>query len=164
MRLARSKTAATSGTPTPLPGSRPSAALTHGGLGDVSVVVLDTTVLIDILRGRPVLERLRVLRSRADVAATSAVNVEEIMRGLRPAEHLSAKNLLDGLLVVRVDRAVGERAGTWRRDYAQQGTTLSQADCLIAAAAAAAGGRLATGNPSHFPMPDLLVEHWPIGR
>ena len=110
------------------------------------------------------LERLRALRSRADVPATSAVNVEEVIRGLRPDEHPSAKNLFDGLLVVRVDRAAGERAGAWRRDYAKQGTTLSQADCLIAAAAAAAGGRLATGNPRHFPMPDLAVEHWPVGR
>ena len=129
----------------------------------MSVVVLDTTVLIDILRGRPVLERLRALRSRADVPATTAVNVEEVIRGLRPDEHPSAKNLFDGLLVVRVDRAVGERAGAWRRDYARAGTTLSQADCLIAAAAAGAGGRLATGNPHHFPMPDLAVEHWPVG-
>ncbi len=135
----------------------------HGGSGEVSVVLLDTTVLIDILRGRPAVERLHVLRSRADVAATSAVNVEEVIRGLRPAEHMSAKNLFDGLLIVRVDRAVGERAGSWRRDYAQQGTTLSQADCLIAAAAAGAGGRLATGSPRHFPMPDLAVEHWPVG-
>ena len=130
----------------------------------MSFVLLDTTVLIDILRGRPVLERLRALRSRADVPVTSAVNVEEVIRGLRPDEELSAKNLFDGLLVVRVDRAVGERAGAWRRDYAQQGTTLTQADCLIAAAAAGAGGRLATGNPRHFPMPGLAVEHWPVGR
>jgi len=41
--------------------------------------------------------------------------------------------------------------------------TLAQGDCLIAAAAAAIGGRLATGNPRHFPMPELQVEHWPAG-
>lgn len=129
----------------------------------MSVVLLDTTVLIDILRGRPVLDRLRVLRSRADVVATSDVNVEEVIRGLHPAEQTSADDLFDGLLVVTINRAVGERAGAWRRDYARRGTTLSQADCLIAAAAAGVGGRLATGNPRHFPMPDLAVEHWPVG-
>jgi predicted nucleic acid-binding protein len=137
--------------------------VTKDGWADVSVVLLDTTVLIDILRGRPVVDRLRLLRRRADVAATSAVNVEEIVRRLRAPEAVSAQRLLEGLLVVPLDRTAGERAGAWRRDYAQAGTTLSQADCLIAATALAAGGRLATGNPSHFPMPELAVEHWPVG-
>lgn len=129
----------------------------------MSIVLLDTTVLIDVLRGRPVVERLRRLRSSADVAATSPVNVEEITRGLRAAEQASARRLLDGLLVVPLDRTAGERAGEWRRDYAGQGLTLSQADCLIAAAALSVGGRLATGNPRHFPMPEISVEHWPVG-
>jgi predicted nucleic acid-binding protein len=34
---------------------------------------------------------------------------------------------------------------------------------LIAAAAVGAGARLATGNPKHFPMDELEVEHWPAG-
>jgi predicted nucleic acid-binding protein len=41
--------------------------------------------------------------------------------------------------------------------------TLSQADCLVAAAAAGVGARLATGNPRDFPMKGLLVDHWPVG-
>jgi hypothetical protein len=27
----------------------------------------------------------------------------------------------------------------------------------------ALGGRLASGNPKDFPMPELTVEHWPAG-
>jgi predicted nucleic acid-binding protein len=42
--------------------------------------------------------------------------------------------------------------------------SLSQADCLIAAAAVAVGARLATGNPKDFPMAELEVEHWPAGE
>lgn len=133
------------------------------GSGEMSIVLLDTTVLIDVLRGRPVVERLRKMRSSADVAATSPVNVEEITRGLRAPEQPAARRLLDGLLVVPLDRTAGERAGAWRRDYASQGLTLAQADCLIAAAALSVGGRLATGNPRHFPMPEISVEHWPVG-
>ena len=41
--------------------------------------------------------------------------------------------------------------------------TLSQADCLIAAAAQSIGARLATGNPKDFSMRALAVEHWPAG-
>lgn len=44
------------------------------------------------------------------------------------------------------------------------GRTQSQADCLIAAAAHSVGARLATGNPRDFPMTEVAVEHWPVGR
>ncbi|MCV2489028.1 PIN domain-containing protein [Geodermatophilus sp. YIM 151500] len=130
----------------------------------MAVVLLDTTVLIDVLRGRPVVERLRLMARQGDVAATSPVNVEEVVRGLRRAEASAVDALFDGLLVVPLDRAAGERAGRWRRDFAARGTTLSQADCLVAAAALAAGGRVATGNPRDFPMAEVAVEHWPVGR
>lgn len=130
----------------------------------MSTLVLDTTVLIDVLRGRPVIERLRAVRHAGDRVATTAINVEEIARGLRHEERGAAATLLDGLLVVRLDRTVGERAGEWRREHAARGVTLSQADCLVAAGALAAGGRLATGNPRHFPMAELVVEDWPPGR
>ncbi len=54
-------------------------------------------------------------------------------------------------------------AGSWRRRFGEQGITLTQADCLIAAAAVSAGARLATGNVRDFPMPELELEHWPAG-
>ncbi|MHB8507980.1 MAG: type II toxin-antitoxin system VapC family toxin [Candidatus Dormibacteria bacterium] len=44
-----------------------------------------------------------------------------------------------------------------------RGVTLSQADCLIAAAARSNGAVLATGNPRHFPMAGVHVEEWPVG-
>lgn len=40
---------------------------------------------------------------------------------------------------------------------------LFQADCLVAAASQLSGGVLVTGNPEDFPMPDLRMEHWPVG-
>ncbi len=97
----------------------------------MAAVLLDTTVLIDLLRGRPAaLRRLRTLREVGDP----------------------------------LDAEEGWRAGEWRRTFATRGLTLAQADCLIAAAALALGGRLATGNPKDFPMPELTVEHWPAGE
>ena len=47
---------------------------------------------------------------------------------------------------------------------AEAGITLAQADCLIAAAAVSIGVPLATGNPKHFPMSELSVEHWLVGE
>ena len=127
-------------------------------------VLIDTTVLIDVLRGRPAAERLRSLRRQQDVPFVCAINVEEVVRGLRPGEEAGAGRLFNGMVVAPLGRAEGELAGGWRHMYAARGVTLSQADCLVAAAALGVGARLATGNPKDYPMPELLVEHWPVGR
>lgn len=126
-------------------------------------VLLDSTVLIDVLRGDAAVQRLRALRRFGSVPLVCAINIEEVTRGLRPDEERSAKGLLDGLVMVPLGRAEGEQAGRWRRQFASKGVTLSQADCLIAAAALSAGAVLATGNPKDFPMPELTVDHWPAG-
>ena len=126
-------------------------------------LVLDTTVLIDALRGRPAADRVRDLADRGELLVTTAVNVEEIIRGLRPAEQEAADNLLTALRIVPIRRKEAERAGRWRREFAARGVTLHQADCLIASGAFSAGGRLATANVKDFPMQGLTVEEWVVG-
>jgi predicted nucleic acid-binding protein len=126
-------------------------------------VLLDTTVLIDVLRGRPAADRLLALRAAQDVPWTCAINVEEVWRGLHDHEEPTARRLLDGVRLAPLTRVEGERAGAWRRDFAARGQTLAQADCLVAAAAVSVGARLATGNTKDFPMSELELEHWPVG-
>ena len=130
----------------------------------MAAVLLDTTVLIDLLRGRPgARERLRALRAAADIPYACAINVEETVRGLRPSEQEPVRRLVAGLRMAPLGADEGWRAGEWRRTYAARGRTLTQADCLVAAAAHAIGARLATANPRDFPMRELTVEHWPAG-
>lgn len=126
--------------------------------------LLDTTVLIDFLRGRPAVQRVAALRVSGAIPATTAINVEEIVRGLRENETDAAQNLFDGLDVLPIDRAAAWQAGRWRNEYSARGITLFQADCLIAAAAFIHQATLVTGNPKDFPMDGLVVEHWPVGR
>lgn len=125
--------------------------------------VLDSTVLIDFLRGRPAVERVAALRTAGDVPATTPVNVEEIVRGLRDPETEAARALFRGLVVLPIGQREAWQAGTWRRQFAARGVTLWQADCLLAATAWAHGATLVTGNPKDFPMAELRVEHWPVG-
>lgn len=127
-------------------------------------VLLDSTVLIDVLRGRPAVDRVHDLRRVGDQPWVCVISVEEIWRGVRPDESAAVRRLFRGLRLAPLGDAEGERAGTWRRQFAAQGVTLHQADCLIAAGAAGIGACLATGNPGDFPMADLTVEHWPVGR
>jgi predicted nucleic acid-binding protein len=130
----------------------------------MSRLLLDTTVLIDVLRGRPAAARLRSLRLSDEPPYVCAINIEELWRGLREGEDDAVSRLTAGLRLAPLSRREATIAGGWRRDYAANGITLSQADCLIAAAALGVGARLATGNARDFPMAELVVEAWPVGE
>lgn len=124
-------------------------------------VLLDSTVLIDALRGRPAAQRVAGLRRTGVEPWTCAISVEEIWRGLHDHEEPVARRLFRGLRMAPLGRAEGERAGRWRREHAETGATLHQADCLIAAAAVRIGAVLATANVDDFPMAEVVVDHWP---
>ncbi|MGQ0669684.1 MAG: PIN domain-containing protein [Actinomycetota bacterium] len=131
----------------------------------MGTVLFDSTVLIDLLRKKPgAVARLVRLQDAGDTPCVCAVSVEEITRGLRPSEDDDAIALFEGLEVAPLGIPEGRLAGFWRRSFARRGRTLSQADCLIAAAAVGIGARLATGNPRHFPMRSIEIEHWPVGH
>ena len=154
---------AMTGTPIPPSGCAASVPMI-AALAEVARILLDSTVLIDALRGRPAAEHLRALRRLGDEPWTCAISIEEIWRGLLPGEEAPAQRLVRGLRCAPLGSAEGVRAGSWRRQFAGRGITLHQADCLIAAAAAGIDARLATGNPADFPMDEITVEHWPVGR
>jgi predicted nucleic acid-binding protein len=129
----------------------------------VPIVLLDTTVLIDAVRGRAAAGRIRALRATSPAPFTSAVNVEELWRGARASEEATIRELLRGLRIATLGEQEGEMAGHWRREFGSKGVTLTQADCLTAAAAVSVGAHLATGNAKDFPMKELIVEEWIAG-
>jgi len=127
----------------------------------VRAIFLDTTVLIDALRGRPAADRLRALRRSGVFPFVCAINVDELWRGARgPVQENELTKLIRGLRIAPLGEEEGERAGRWRRDFATRGVTLGQADCLIASAAVTIGAPLATANITDFPMRELVVEDW----
>ncbi len=131
----------------------------------MAAVLLDSSVLIDLLRKRPrAIARLRALQLAGDRPFTCAVVIEEVTRGLRSAEDDDAVAIFEGLELAALEVPEGRLAGFWRRSFARRGRTLSQSDCLIAAAAVGVSARLATGNPKDFPMRGLEIEHWPAGE
>jgi predicted nucleic acid-binding protein len=129
-------------------------------------VLLDTTVVVDCLRGRRrAVGDVRRLRIRGDDPFICVVTVEEVTRGIRPNEDEAFVEFLQGLLVAPLGVPEGRLAGYWKRSLAKRGRTISQSDALIAAAAIGVEARLATGNPKDFArIKGLDVEHWPVGE
>ena len=152
---------ATTGTTTQARGFARNGAGIVAERAEVSRLLLDSTVLIDALRGRPAAARVAALRRVGTEPWVCAISVEEIWRGVRTAEEPAVRRLCNGLRLAPLGVAEGIRAGTWRREFADRGLTLHQADCLIAAAAVGVGASLATANVDDFPMPELAVERWP---
>ena len=126
-------------------------------------ILLDSTVLIDALRGRPAAQRLATLRRTGVEPWACVISVEEIWRGLLPGEEPQARRLFNGLRLAPLGVAQGILAGVWRREYAARGMTLHQANCLVAAAAVRIGAVLATANVDDFPMTALDLMPWPVG-
>jgi predicted nucleic acid-binding protein len=125
------------------------------------MTLLDSTVLIDFLRG---VEHVRDrLLGRPGVFLTSAVVVDQVLYGVRHGEGMATHRLIQGLDVVPVGRDEAILAARWRREFAREGVTLDQSDCLIAASAVTHGVPLATANVKDFPMREVTVEHWPHG-
>lgn len=129
----------------------------------MGLLLLDTTVLIDFLRGRPVVDAVTARVRSGDELYVSPIGIEELYRGLREAERPDASRLIAGLRLASLTKEAARQAGEWRREHSERGVTLSQADCLVAASAWSVGAILATGNPKDFPMTGIAVEHWPVG-
>lgn len=123
--------------------------------GPVGGVLLDTDVIIEVLRGRrAVTEGLAALEAAGVRTYTCAVSWAEIYAGIRPGEEVLTEAFLGRRAEVVIDATAGRRAGQYLARYSRtHGVEI--ADALIAAAATTAGLSLWTLNRRHYPMPDL---------
>lgn len=123
--------------------------------------LLDTTALIDHLRGRgEVVGWVTSLARQGHRLGLCCINVAELYAGLSPEEQVRADRLVNSLEFYQVTREVAKQAGRYRYDFGRRGVTLSTADTLIAATAISEGATLITANARDFPMEDVqLVEH-----
>jgi predicted nucleic acid-binding protein len=122
-------------------------------------LVLDTSVLIDLLRGR--VADASVLSPEREPVMISTISLHEVLMGLRDGEVDLTDVLLASFAIVPLGAAEAELSARWRREYRSRGLSLSLPDTAIAATAAIRNVPLATGNVKDFPMPELQVERWP---
>jgi len=123
-----------------------------------SLLLLDTTVVIDVLRNRNQrrawLEQL-VLSGR--VLATSAISIAEVYAGLRPGEETATRRQLANLEWFPVSPSIAEEAGLRKAAQGRIGRTHSLTDMIVAATAIERGCALATDNQKHFQIPGLVL-------
>jgi len=110
----------------------------------VTRICYDTSILIDVLRGRP--SAVRLVRSHeGDERATTAVSAYELSLGATTAaRQRAALELLESLRLLPLDSDAAWRAGEIMRSLRRGGRQAPLRDLLVATIAREAGCRLFT--------------------
>lgn len=120
--------------------------------------VVDTSVLVDHLRGDDRARRLVREARRSDTRVVASVLTKvEILAGVRPAETEATRRLLDRLEWIDVDGEVAEQAGALAARYIRTHPGTEVVDYMIAASAQRLEAELWTTNVRHFPMFEHLA-------
>lgn len=117
--------------------------------------MVDTTILIDHLRGRPE-ARGWLEDHQADGLTISVIARAEILGGMRPGEEPATWALLNRLPTLQVDARVADVAASYRRHFMKSHGLLLP-DALIAATARVNDKTLVALNTRDFPMDDIRV-------
>ncbi len=123
-------------------------------------VLVDTSILTDLLHGNP--EAAAVLRQALDDGPLHASEITslEVLAGMRPKEESAARALFLAFVWHPVDEGISEIAGELGREWLPRNRGIDSADLVIAATAFSLGARSLTQNVKHFPMFDVLGEHY----
>ncbi len=114
--------------------------------------LVDTSILIDYLRGHAGAGDLLERERAADVLHASEITRIEVLASMRPVEEDGTRALLSTLVWHPVDAEVAEEAGSLGRQWLPSHHTIDSADLVIAATAVRTNARLLTRNVRHFPM------------
>jgi predicted nucleic acid-binding protein len=124
-------------------------------------VLLDTSVVIDILRGAAL--AIAYARGLPEPPICSEITRVEVVRGLRSSERRVTERLFAALRWVAVDEPIARRAGELGRRFRRSHQGLATADLVIAATVEELGLELATLNVRHFAMMAGLAPPYRLG-
>jgi predicted nucleic acid-binding protein len=117
----------------------------------VNRVVVDANVLIDaVRRDRKAIEFLRVVVDDGEVWSVTPVRTE-VLWNLRPKEVPAMRRLFASIYWLDVSESIADRAGSFGQRYGRS-HGLDAVDAIVAAAAEAIDGQVATLNVRDFPM------------
>src|ERR1700732_2148915 len=120
--------------------------------------LLDTSVLIDVLRNRNRRRQfIADLVQAGHTLSSSTFNVAELYAGMRSGEEADSEGLLAGLELYELSGSGARLAGKLKNVWSQKGRTLTLADSIVAAVAIENGCQVLTDNQKDFPMPQLQL-------
>lgn len=128
------------------------------------MILLDTDICVEILKGNK-----KILQRRADYDGPIGIcflTIAELYYGAEksrdPARNYETiEKLVLTLEIVQSDLGILRRFGAIKAQLQRDGTSLADADVLIAAATLERAERLITGNKKHFErIPGLSLEDW----
>jgi hypothetical protein len=120
------------------------------------VVLIDTDIAIDYLRGEAAVAPLLHRLWQQGEAALSVLSVYELTAGMRDKEAAATRYFVDACSVIDVTHQVAAKGSELYRKYRAKGITLAPIDCLIAATALVHGCKVATRNLKHYPEPGII--------
>jgi predicted nucleic acid-binding protein len=117
-------------------------------------LVLDTSVLIDHLRGRSqaATELIPNAIDRGDELWSSHIVRAELLAGMRTEAEGPTRDLMRLISWSEVDESMSEAAGALGRRYLRSHPGIEASDLIVAALAQHLDADLKTTNLKHFPM------------
>lgn len=119
--------------------------------------LIDTDILIWVLRGNKKYEDLLQNLKNKDSISISTITIAEIYKNIYPSEIVKTESLFDEFQTWDVVAPVAKQAGFYWQEYAKRIRNLSIMDCLIAATASVNNLTLVSLNVKHFPMKDIQI-------
>lgn len=118
-------------------------------------MILDTSVLIDVLRGEEAVSEWETKLDESGTAAVTPISIMELWEGVHRSsatetERDRVETLLTGLTEVHFDRSSAMRAGKLSADLSAHGQPIEVEDIMISAIALENDESVLTGNPEHF--------------
>ena len=125
-------------------------------------MILDTTLIVDLLRGdSDAAQRVELLRRERRSQKISSITVLEIYEGVSRSDATQEDaeqvlGVLDSKSVVDADTTVMRKAGKLSGDLINRGCRIDREDCVIAATALLHDEPVLTRNTAHFERIDGL--------
>ena len=121
--------------------------------------VLDTSIVIDLLRGRD--EAVTLVRGGQEPPSISIMTITELYSGVRKgAERKELERFVSFCSIIQLTEALARQAGLYRREY-KNSHGVDAIDAIIAASCLSVDGTFYTLNARHFPMIENLVVPYP---
>lgn len=118
-------------------------------------MILDTTAVIDILRGEPVLvKHVETLENKGISFSTTAISVFEVWQGIKEGVSEDKKerieSLFNSLRILPFELESAKEAGNIQSSLKHEGNEIDPEDSMIAGIARKANETIITRNVKHF--------------